>query len=68
MSNCNLRMCRCFKFYIKGSQNVSIETWINSAKFNLKIPIHSEDINKIQTEFPRSGIHIPFPVKKEKKW
>ena len=52
-------MCACadiFKFQIKGSENVSIETWIRDAKFNLKIPILSEDINKMQTVFPRSGI------------
>ena len=52
-------MRRCFKFQIQGSQNVSIETWIRAAKFNLKIPTHSEDINKIQTTFPRSGMHNP---------
>ena len=45
-----------FKFQIKGSENVSIETWIRDAKFNLKIPILSEDINKMQTVFPRSRI------------
>ena len=26
-------------------------------KFSLKIPIRYEDTNKIQTEFPRSGMH-----------
>ena len=30
------------------SQNVSIETWIRVAKLNLKIPIHSEDINDME--------------------
>ena len=30
------------------SQNVSIETWIRAAKLNLKIPIHSEDINDME--------------------
>ena len=34
MSNCNLRMRRCFKFLKHRSQNLSIETWIRVAKFN----------------------------------
>ena len=50
MTNCNLRTRRC-------SQNVSTETWIRAAKFNLKNPIFFEDINKILTEFPRSGMN-----------
>ena len=33
---------------MQGSQNISIETWIRGAKLDLKIPIHSEDINKKQ--------------------
>ena len=49
MSNCNLRRHRCFEFYIQGSQNVLIETCSRGPKFNRKIPIHSEDINKKQT-------------------
>ena len=38
-------------------QNASIETWIRTAKFNQKIPTRSDDISKIQTVFPRSGMH-----------
>ena len=32
----------------------------NSVK---KILIHSEDMDKIQTEFPRSGMHTPCSLK-----
>ena len=39
-----------------GSQNVSIEIWIETANLNCKLSIHSEDINKMQTEFSQSGI------------
>ena len=31
-----------------------IENWIRTAEFRKKIPIRSEDMDKIQTEFPRS--------------
>ena len=58
MSICRLRMRRYFKFHLYGPENGSIETWVRAAKFNLKILIRSEDINKMQTEFPRSGMHI----------
>ena len=30
-----------------------IETWIKAAKFNLKILTRSEDVGKMQTEFPQ---------------
>ena len=39
-------MRRYFRFQVHGCQNVSIKT-----------AIRYEDINKIQTEFPRSGMH-----------
>ena len=41
----------CFKFQVLGFQNGSIEAWIRAAKFRKKIPICSEGMNKIQTEF-----------------
>ena len=44
-------MRRCFKFSIQGSQNVSLESWIRAAKFNLKIQIHSEYTIKIQAYY-----------------
>ena len=59
MSNCNLHMRRCFKLLIYGSQNVSILTWIRAENLNWKIPTCSEDINKMETEFPRNGIFSP---------
>ena len=62
MINCNLRMRKCFKFYVQECQNTSIETWIGAAKFRQKIPICSKNIHKIQIEFPRSEVHTPpFP-------
>ena len=48
---------------LRGCANISIETWIRAAKYNERIPIRSEDINKMQSEisrgrkFPRSGMH-----------
>ena len=58
MSNWNLRMCRHFKFNII-SQIISIVTWVRAAKLNLKIPIRPENINKMEIEFPQSGMHTP---------
>ena len=46
-------MKNCVK--LSGCGNVSIETWIRATKFNWRIPIRSEDINKMQTEFSRNG-------------
>ena len=40
-----------------GGAVVSIETLIRFAKFNYKTSARPEDINKIQTAFPRSGMH-----------
>ena len=50
MNNCNSLMRRCFKFQVLECQNSPIETWIRVAQF----PICSEDMDKIQTEFPWS--------------
>ena len=47
-------MRRCFKFQVQEFQNGPIEIWIRAAKFRNKIPIISEDMDKIQTEFQRS--------------
>ena len=49
---------------MQGFQNVSIETWIRGAKFNLKIPIHSGDINKKQTFYKWNA--QPSEIKKVK--
>ena len=57
MNDSNLCMLRPFKIPVKEYQNPSIETWITAAKFSLKIPIRSEDMDKMQTEFPQSGLH-----------
>ena len=43
-------MRRCFKFQVYECPNASI------AKFSLKIPTRSENMDKIQTKFPRCGI------------
>ena len=43
---------------MQGSQNISIETWMRAAKFNEKVLIRFEDINKIQTDFPRSEVFL----------
>ena len=34
LSNCNLRIVRCFKFQVERYQNVSIEIWIRAVKFS----------------------------------
>ena len=39
-------MRKCFKFQVLERRNASIESWIRTAKFILKIPIPSEDIKK----------------------
>ena len=57
MYNRNLRMRICFKFQVQDRQNASIETWIRAAKFSLKVTICSEDMDKMQTKFPPSGMH-----------
>ena len=41
------------------SQNISIVTWIRAVKLNLKNPARFEDINKMENEFPQSGIFPP---------
>ena len=38
-------MGRCFIFQAKECRNVSIGTRIRAAKFNWKLPIHSEDMD-----------------------
>ena len=57
MNNYNLCMHRCFKFQVQYCQNASIETLIRAAKFIEKHPSRAEDMDKMQTEFPRSGMH-----------
>ena len=47
----------CFEFLVQECQNASLETGIKSAKFSHKIPIVSEDMDKMLTEFPQSGMH-----------
>ena len=37
-----------------------IEIWVRSSKFRLDTLSRSEVINKMQNEFPRSGMHTPF--------
>ena len=41
MNNCNLRL------QVQESQNASNENWIRAAKFILKNPIHSEDMDNM---------------------
>ena len=41
------------------SQSAFIVTWIRAAKLNQKISTGSDDIDKMETEFPRSGIFPP---------
>ena len=55
-------MRRCFRISLQECQNVSVETWIRASKFSLKIQSRSEDINKIQTEFPRSQIQYFYKM------
>ena len=55
-------MRRCFRISLQECQNVSVETWIRASKFSLKIQSWSEDINKIQTEFPRSRIQYFYKM------
>ena len=50
-------MHRCFKFQVQYCQNASIETLIRAAKSIEKHPSRYEDMDKMQTEFPRSGMH-----------
>ena len=50
-------MRRNFKFQVWGCQNSSNEPWIRATKFRQKPPIPSEVMDKIQSEFPRSGIN-----------
>ena len=52
MNNCNLRMRRYFKFQVYECKNGPTETWIRAAEFRKKIRIRSEDMDKIQIEFP----------------
>ena len=59
-----LCMRKCFRFKVYGCQNVFVEIRIRAAKHSSKIPISYKDINKIKTEFPRSGMHRDFVVKK----
>ena len=59
MNKCNSRRRRCFKFQVQEFQSGPIELWIRAAKFCKKIPIRFENIDKIHSEFPRSGMHIP---------
>ena len=40
--------------------NIFIETWVRTSKFILEIPSRSENINKVQTEFARSGMQPPI--------
>ena len=42
---------------VQKCQNGLIEIWIRAAKFRKEIPIRSKDMDKIQTKFPRSGMH-----------
>ena len=57
MNNCNLRMHRSFKFQVYECQNPSIEPWIRSVKLSQQLPIRLEHMDKLLTEFPRSGMH-----------
>ena len=62
LSKCilRIRMRRCWKcIEVWKCQNAFIETWIRAAKFSSKIPVHPEDMDKIQSEYPRKGI-IPL--------
>ena len=46
-------MRRCWKcIEVWKCQNAFIETWIRAAKFSSKIPVHPEDMDKIQSEYP----------------
>ena len=56
-SNPDLCMRRCYKFEVYDCQNVCTETLIAASKFKEKYRSRSEDINKIKTEFLRSGFH-----------
>ena len=57
MNTFNLRKRRCFKFQVQECQNASIENYIEAVKSSLKIPISSEDMDKMQTEFPQKRMH-----------
>ena len=38
----------------------STENWIRTAKCNENIPVRSDDMDKMPTKFPRSGMQTPF--------
>ena len=47
-----MKTCACADIFIFKYRNAEIFLLkLGSAKFNQKIPIRSEDINKMQTEF-----------------
>ena len=56
--NLNIEISKCF-----------IETWIRAAKFNLKIPTHSEDIKQntdyISTKWNAQGVSKEISDKSE---
>ena len=61
-TNKQLQWAHAQMFYILkiGISNISIETLIRAAKFKQSVPTRSEDINKIQTAFPRSRTPTKF--------
>ena len=60
MSNCNLLMHRCFNFKYRGVKMFLFKLASQLLNLVKKIILHSENINKMQTEFPRSGIPTTF--------
>ena len=52
-------MHKCFKIWVEGCQNDSTGNLIRLSKFQPKNLRHSEDVNKMPSEFPQSKM---FPA------